>query len=122
MEIGLHYREWPVTRVAEVNADPRVSERWFFLGIYLFNNAAQPKTREVTADNRKTKDISNANRLEIFTFVFNGLSRFPTLRRSVKFVAVMYEHAARRLRKIINNAELDAGKIKNAYAALRLLH
>lgn len=62
-----------------------------FLGIYLFNNAVQPKAREVTAaDNRKTKDISNANQPEIFTFVFNGLSRFPTLRRPVKFVAVMY--------------------------------
>jgi len=76
----LYYRELLVTCVAEVIADLQIIRRRFFSTPYLLNNGAEGSQKR-TANNRKTKDISNANRPEIFTFVFNRHGHFPTLRR-----------------------------------------
>lgn len=71
-------------------------------------------------DRKTTKDnISNANRPKIFTFVYLAstiaFQHYAGGRLRKIYCRDIREHAAHRLHKTINNAELDAGKIENAY-------
>lgn len=105
--------------LAEVNVDPQITRQRFFLALSSERRCSRrSEKRQLTITKPKTFPTLTGRKFLPSCFNTVAFQHYTAAGRLWKICCRdVREHAARRLHKTINNAELDAGKIENACCA-----